>query len=78
MCTGQVADTHQEFSDDLPTGKSKGLFKQLNPFLFCFGMMILQPFFKRTEFLLQLLYGLRIFNSCIYFKAVTNDAGIVE
>ena len=29
--TGEIADTHQEFANDLPAGEPKGLAKELDP-----------------------------------------------
>ncbi len=77
MCSAQVAGAHQEFIHDLSAGKAESLFEQLYPLFFCFGMMMLQPLFKGTEFFLQRQDGLCIFDGSIDLKTVPDDACIL-
>src|SRR5690606_21359088 len=76
MGSGQVADAHQEFVDDLAACKSEGFFKQRDPLFFGLWVMMLQPFFKGTMRLLKFKNGFGIFYGSIYFQLVSDNSRI--
>ncbi len=78
MRAGQVAGGHQKFVDDFPAGKPEGSLKDFDPFLFGFGMVVVDPFFERTELFLQLQDGLCIGDSSLDLEAVSDDAGVIH
>lgn len=42
----QIADTHQEFADDLAAHEFKFFFKEFDPIVFCLGVVVINPFCK--------------------------------
>lgn len=73
---GQQADAHEELVHDFAAGKLEGLFEELHPFFFCFGVMRFEPGFEGAVRFLQLQNGFGIFDGGFYFEAVADDARI--
>src|SRR5258708_4233615 len=78
MCATEVAGTYQKLTDNLATGKQKGLLKKLLPFLRRKGMMMVQPRGKRTFFFPNPQQAPRIFDCRIPLHPVANDACVCQ
>jgi hypothetical protein len=72
----EIAGAHQEFSYDLAAGETEGRFEQFDPFFFGQRVMVVEPFFERTEFFLNFLYLFSVVDGGVDLEAVADDAGI--
>lgn len=72
----QIARTHEEFVDDLPTCELEGRFEKLGPFFAALAPVLIEPVFKRSMLFLKREDHRRIVDSRIYFETVPYDACI--
>lgn len=74
----EVAGAEQELVGDLSAGEAEGLFEQFHPFLFGFGVVVVQPFFEGAELVLEFQHLLGVVDRRIHLEAVADDAGVAE
>ena len=75
---GQIADTHQEFPDDLPTGEAKCSAKELRPCLRRAWVMRVQPAGERPVRLPQRQESSGIFGGGFDLEPIADDPRISE
>jgi hypothetical protein len=76
--SGQIAHTHQEFTDDQTAGEAKGLAKEFRPIGWRARMMRVQPAGERSVRLPQRLETSGIFGGGFDLEPVADDPRIGE
>jgi hypothetical protein len=78
VCAGKVSRAHQEFIYDLSASEPEVLFKKLNPLLFRFRVIFIQPGFEGSVFFLELFDDFGVADGGVDLEAVADDASVLQ
>jgi hypothetical protein len=78
MGAGEVSRAHQEFIYDFSASEPEGLFKKLNPPLFRFRVVFIQPGFEGSVLFLELFDDFGIADGGVDFETIADDASVLQ